>query len=475
MKKYLATLKHGLVLLPMLFLATSLALTGCGGGSDSYDQPAVALSNAPLEGHATNVVIEPATLKGWMDAGLVNAADSFDGKVVILDYNSGDTALRIPGAFKLTFADLYATRLEGIAQTGTLVPTGAMMDAVIQKLGIDENTTIVFTTAGANQYFSMRAYFVFRYWGFPIDRLKILNGGNGAWDADNDAWGDAYALTNVAPVSVPSTYSVRNLGKLNDHLRMSIGEMITQVVPALEAGTMFHLDALGEAHAEGTGSTTDLIDSTKYVVLEGRIYGSSPLSQGTLFDSAKQNRFKSAADIRTLYEKAGWTGLPTTVACRAGVSCNTLYVGLEAILGAPVYTYDGSWGQWGMYSNSTANDGKIPTTLTGERARWATDQYTISGDVTYDTNGYVNTSSLLSGNPPVYNLGRTLPVSGTATVLSATNIADLLLDNNALYNTNGPADPAANQVENADREYIETPPAGGSAPGSTSGGGGGGC
>jgi 3-mercaptopyruvate sulfurtransferase SseA len=422
-------------------------------------------------------VIEPTTLKEWMDAGLVNAEDSFDGKVVILDYASADTAGRIPGAFKVATAELAATRLEGIAQTGTLVPTGAMMDALIQKLGIDENTTVVFTSTGANQYLSMRPYFIFRYWGFPIERLKILNGGNGAWSADvtANAWGTEYALTSVAPVSVPSSYSVRNLGKLNDQLRMSIGEMITQVVPAIDAGTMFHLDALGEAHAEGTGSTTDLITTSQYVVFEGRIKGSSPLSQGTLFDSAKQYRFKSAADIRTLYEKAGWTGLPTTVACRAGVSCNTLYVGLESMLGAPVYTYDGSWGQWGMYSNSTANDGKIPAFADDAvRRAWATDQYTISGDITYDVDGYVNTTTLSTGNPPVYNLGRTLPVSGTDTVLTAANIADLALDNTALYGTNGPADPAANQVENADREYIETPTADGGST-STSGGGGGGC
>lgn len=464
MKRFRVNLKHGIVLLTMLFLATSLTLTGCGGGSgsDSYDTPSVRLNNAPLEGHATSVVIEPATLKEWMDAGLINAADSFDGKVVILDYNSADTAGRIPGAFKAAFAELYATRLEGIAQTGMMVPTGAMMDVIIQKLGIDENTTIVFSTTGANQYLSMRAYYVFRYWGFPIERLKILNGGNGAWSAAAAAWGPTYALTSAVPASVPSTYSVRNLGKLNDDLRMSIGEMITQVVPAIQMGTMYHLDALGQAHAEGTGSTTDLIDTSKYVVFEGRINGSGALGQGTLFDAAANYRFKPAATIRGLFEAAGWTGLPTTVACRAGVSCNTLYVGLEAILGAPVYTYDGSWGQWGLYSNNATNGGKIPATLTGERARWAVDQYTLSGPLAAPV------------GVPVYNLGRTLPVGGTPTVLTLSNIATLLIDNSALYNTNGPADPAANQVENADREYMKIAPAGGGST-STSGGGGGGC
>lgn len=473
MKRFRVSLKHGIVLLTMLFLATSLTMTGCGGGgSDSYDEPRVTLNNAPLEGHATSVVIEPATLKAWMDEGLVNAADSFDGKVVIIDYGSDTTSLRIPGAFKVATAELAATRLEGIAQTGTLVPTGAMMDTLLQKLGIDENTTVVFTSPGANQYLSLRPYFIFRYWGFPIERLKVLNGGNNSWSADATAnsWGAQYALTEVQTTAAPSTYSVRNLGQLNDDLRMSIGEMITQVYPAIQAGTMYHLDALGPDHATGVSKTmtTDLLDTKKWVVFEGRIRGSGALGQGSLFDSSKQYRFKSATAIRDLFTAAGWTGLPTTVACRAGVSCNTLYVALEAILGAPVYTYDGSWGQWGLYSNSNdgagknTNGAKIPPTLTGERARWATDQYTISGPFATPT------------TTPTYNLGFTKTVNSADYVLQLTDIAALAIDNAALNDTNGPADPAANQVENADREYIATPPAGGGST-STSGGGGGGC
>jgi len=450
----------------LAFAATALLLGGCGGGGgSSYDEPTT-VTNPAIPGVATNVLIEPDTLKSWMDAGLVNAANSFGGKVVILDYGSADSALRIPGACKVSAAELNATRLEGIAETGTMVPTGAMMDAVIQRLGIDDNTTIVFTTTGANQYLTARAYFIFRYWGFPKERLKFLNGGNGNWAAvaAANAWGAQYALTDVVPAPTASTYSVRNLGTLRDDLRMSIGEMITQVVPAIQAGTMYHLDALGAAHAAGTSSTTDLIDATKYVVLEGRISGSGALSQGTLFDAADNNRFKDAATIRELFEAAGWTGLPTTVACRAGVSCNTLFVALDAILGAPVYTYDGSWGQWGLYSNSTANGGLIPAGLTGERARWAIDQYTISGPLAGPITAV-----------PVYNVGRTLPVGGVATVLTTANIAPLRISNTVLYGTNGPADARTNQIENEDREYIETPPAGSGAPGSVSGGAGGGC
>jgi 3-mercaptopyruvate sulfurtransferase SseA len=460
-------------LLAGLALTATLILGGCG--TDSYEEPkSGVISNAALPDHATNALIEPETLLEWMEAGLVNSTDSFQtGNVVILDYGSSNTYLPVPGAGRVATAELAATRLEGIAETGTMVPTGAMMDSVIQRLGIDDNTTIVFTSD--TPFYATRAYYIFRYWGFPKEKLKVLNGGNKIW---NDVINDPALMTNVKvnPTPATSNYSVRDNGILRDDLRMSIGEMITEVVPALEQGTMSHLDALGPAHAEGTGSTTDLIDPTKYVVFEGRIKGSAPLNQGDLYAASTPSRFKPAADIRVLFEKAGWQmGQPTTVACRAGVSCTTLFFALDAILNSPVYSYDGSWGQWGLYSNSVDTNGsKIPSTLTEKLALWATDQYTISGTVARDADGYVVKENLQLGNLPVYNVGRTLPVSGVSTTLTKIHIAPLRIDTTALYGTEGPADPRANQIENADRKYMTAPPAGG-APGANTGSAGGGC
>ena len=147
------------------------------------------------------------------------------------------------------------------------------------------------------------------------------------------------------------------------------------------------------------------------------------------------------------------------MACRAGVSCNTLFLALDAVLGSPVYTYDGSWGQWGLYSNDATKGGKVPADLTGQLARWATDQYTISGPLA---------APVLA---PSYNLGK--KVNATTTIAIG-NFAPSRFDTGVIYGTDGPEDPAANQVENEDREYMTTPPAGGPSD-STSGGAGGGC
>ena len=82
---------------------------------------------------------------------------------------------------------------------------------------------------------------------------------------------------------------------------------------------------------------------------------------------------------------------------------------------------------------------------------------------------------MLFRSGPVYNVGFVKTVNNADYTLSLTDIESVTINTSVLYNTNGPADPAANQIENEDREYIETPPAGSGATGPVSGGAGGGC
>ena len=339
MKKYFGFLRKGIFLLSMLLVATSLTLSGCG--SDSYDTPKTT-DNTPVVGAATNVLIEPATLKGWIDQGLVNADSGFSNRVVILEYgSSGD---RIPGAGRVGTNDLRGTRLDGLAPAGSLVATGEQIDAVIQKLGIDDKTTIVFVTSGS-MYLETRAYWTFRYWGFSKDRLKVLDGGYKAWQAAG------YELTADEPTLTPSTYSVKDIGTLNGDLRVSIGDLIAKLASSAVNGTDYlTIDARGAADPSGyngTAATSSLI--TGFVVFEGHPAGGAALSQGTLFNA--DGTFKTADEIKALFEAQGWTaGMPVITYCTSGYSCTPLFFALEAILGSPVQVFDGSWSTAGQYA-----------------------------------------------------------------------------------------------------------------------------
>ena len=154
-----------------VFLAVIALLMSCS--NSGYDTPSTT---------ATPTVIAGDTVNGYVAAGKVNG-DGFD-RVVILDVTSYATysAGHIPGAIFVNSAEISATRSEGVIYAVNMVLDGSAIDALIQRTGIDKNTTVIFTGPGTskNDYMSVgRLYFNFRYWGFPKERLKVLNGLNG--------------------------------------------------------------------------------------------------------------------------------------------------------------------------------------------------------------------------------------------------------------------------------------------------------
>lgn len=367
-----------LALLLTLFVAVGLLVGGCGGGSDSYDEPRDT-NTTPVNGAATDVLVDAATVKSWIDSGLVNNEEGFDKKVVILDYAAYNdetiTSPRIPGACRVTRTELDKLRFEGVGTATPLVADGEMMDAVIQRLGIDEDTTIVFTTSGS-AYYATRAYWIFRYWGFPKDRLKLLDGGQAAFAADYPDM-----MTEEVPSPEPSTYSVRNLPELNDDLRASVSEIVTIIKGLESSDSDVVLDARGSAFYSGTRATSGLV-SSGVVVVDGHPVGGQYLSQGDLFTDGK---FKSADEIKALFEAKGWApGKKVTVYCTSGYSATPLFFALDAILDTDVQLHDGSWSQLGRYSDSAANGGDLPA-----GSVWAIDNYLDPATRTYNKYAYV--------------------------------------------------------------------------------------
>ena len=105
----------------LAFAATALLLGGCsGGGGSSYDAPDTTSSTAPVIGQTQNVLIDAATLKSWVDSGLVNNTASYE-KVVIL-HNSGYATEHIPGAQEWSRSGI--DRYDGPVLSGNMVLDG---------------------------------------------------------------------------------------------------------------------------------------------------------------------------------------------------------------------------------------------------------------------------------------------------------------------------------------------------------------
>lgn len=368
MKHSYKYLSRRLALLLMALFVCSFTLTGCGsgGGSDDYEEPA-STDTSPIDGAATDVLVDSSQLASWIQGGQVEAsASSFDRKVVIIDLNTTDdvtTYERIKGACLVNLgAELTGTRFEGVGDAAPMVATGEQIDAVIQRLGIDENTTIVFTAPGS-PYYQTRAYWTFRYWGFSTDQLKLLNGGTPAFAAEYPE-----LMTTAVPSPEPSSFSVRDLNVLNDDLRASVGELIEIVKDLPNSTENMVFDARGDKFYLGNGATSGKLGGD-VVVVDGHPEGGEYLSWSSLFEDGK---FKSAEEIRALFEaKASFSeDKKATVYCTSGYSATPLFFALEAILGVDVQLHDGSWSQFGKYSDFAEAGGELPP-----GSPWAIDRY----------------------------------------------------------------------------------------------------
>jgi 3-mercaptopyruvate sulfurtransferase SseA len=254
-----------------LLIAVPLFIQSCGSGG---------YSNPQSEIKGSSVLISPETLNGWIANGY--GTDSFGfTKIVILDVAgaTGTTSYtgsgHVQNAFLLdTAADLTTTRSDGVSDTITMVANRTMMDSLIQRTGIDENTVVVIT--GDSLLNMGAAYFNFRYWGFPKNRLRVLDRTNVAYKTAG------FTLVNtVPPAPTPSAYNVCKLTQ-NTSLRAPLSEMITLAQGGIPNSVIWDVRAPNEYNGVA-GSTTGPSGSatTGYVAFEGHVKGAVNLIHTT--------------------------------------------------------------------------------------------------------------------------------------------------------------------------------------------------
>ncbi|WP_136515278.1 selenite/tellurite reduction operon rhodanese-like protein ExtH [Geomonas edaphica] len=468
--------KSRVLLFTLLGVVAVAALSMWGCGHTSYDTPAekVVTTKTPT------ALITAADLDGWIKAGLVNKQGGYD-RVVILDVSNNETDTsnkyytvgHIPGAQLISAgsaAFMDNTRAEGpFNVTGSMVCTGATIDALIQGAGIDENTTIVITNNATNTVNVARAYTTLRYWGFPKNRLKVLQGGNAEWVTAG------YALTKSVPTITRSSFGVAQNGttKVNTDMRVSLPEMIAYVqgIVAGNADNVTLIDTVrGSSNPTATiSSTTDLLVSgNAFTPFDGAIKGSFSYGAPAMVSPANTLYFKDAETIKAdlanalgtngvaKLDAAGRDATKTFISfCRAG---NYASVGFFALDGIAYYNdpnvtvkwYDGSYGQWNLCASSdhTAVDTTGATVNAGGK---------LAVGSIWDTTSLMDNLT--------WNVGRTTVVNNVTVQRQIVNYASRVY-------TVEPSFADGNQIEAADLAYRSTvtrATSGGSA------GGGGGC
>ncbi|MDD2500036.1 MAG: selenite/tellurite reduction operon rhodanese-like protein ExtH [Geobacter sp.] len=433
MQRLLMTRRNMLFSLAGMLVTAMLALYGCGGsGSGSYTDPNDSITTTKT----ATALIEPATLKQWMDEGKVNNPDpATRDRVVIVSVGTpaNYATAHIPGSQLLDSGALNLTRLEGVTAIGTMVMDGPTIDGHIQRLGINQYTTIVIAPTGTDSAMNAsRVYFTLRYWGFPKERVKILNGGQTAWTTAAAAWPAAYAATATAPTIPASTFSVKNLYNgtttTNFNLRYSIGEMIN-LVDKINAGTI-STGATGVAIMDERGGVS--VTAHPYIANAATYNNGTTtvLDNHANYYGTVAGSFKDTATITANLANFGVTANKsmTYLYCASGMRASTAFFVLDGILGWPVTLYDGSWYQWSGYTSLA------PATNLVSPA-WQTN---------------VNTSATVLVNRTANAALYTAPRTTLATDIGAALTLDPTAK--AMYSTI--TDPRANQMLNEDKAYF---------------------
>lgn len=346
---------HSLLLLVMAACLT-FSLLGCSAETteSTVASDDVTADPSPVV-PAGSVLIDADTLNDWIVAGQLNNGGA--DEIVILDVNNADTD-HIEGAQLWNYgSSLTMTRTEGPADASTSVLDAASMNALLDTFGIDADTTIVLTSGSSQPFRISRAYFTLRYWGFPKERIKVLDGYNSAWE---DA---GYSLTTDATaVQTATGYTVADLGLYTGDVRMSLTEMITGVTSS--GGVA--VDMRGDNRSPGSANSfAGRIRGDRYIaytqLYENAAAVTDPLTSAVVVP--QDLRFLPADELEDVLAAAGIDNSQKIFTyCTSGYIATTGFLAMDGILGWDVAVYDGSWNQWGRMSDyADVSGGYLPS------------------------------------------------------------------------------------------------------------------
>ena len=270
----------------------------------------------------TNGYANPGALveTGWLQARLD------DPSVRVVEVDEDVTAYgrgHIPGAVSWDWnTDLRAAvGRDFIDQEG--------LTSLLRSAGVDAGTTVVLY-GGNNNWFAAYAYWLLRLRG--VERVALLDGGRKKWELE------ARPFTDEVPLYARGTIA------LDASVRGEIRAFRNQVLARLGHAAL--VDVRSPEEYRGEKLAPDHLPQEQ-AQAPGHIPGAAniPWSKAANQDGT----FRSADDLRALYEGAGITADREVIAyCRIGERSAHTWFALTELLGYPdVRNYDGSWTEYG--------------------------------------------------------------------------------------------------------------------------------
>ena len=355
-------------------------------------------------------------------------------------------------------SELTQVRDNGLSRIEAEIPDGPSTDAFLARYGIDvakDYVILTFEQLGSTQNSIVqsvgRAWLLLRYWGFPKERLGILNGSVN-WNSANQALPTAESRT--ATLSNDGTSSVRDLRVDHTAYVITLSQLLgilKQEQGARPLAQVNLVDARGGAEALGLlkATSTGKTDCTSYTgtgsgarcspPFEGRLKGASSVPWPQFLDTAANGfRFFAKAAVKQTFDTlSGYTtGQLTIQYCRTNMRSTVTGIVANVILGYPTRFYDTSFIEWSHLSYG-------PTPLTRVLAAdstYRTDLATLTEHA--DVSGYTPGGSIdgitINGwvNGPNYNADA--DISPTPPLVTPTaRTTNLSVDTDRAYKVDG--------------------------------------
>jgi thiosulfate/3-mercaptopyruvate sulfurtransferase len=201
---------------------------------------------------------------------------------------------------------------------------------LLAAAGVGSDTTVVLY-GGNNNWFAAYAYWLLKLRGF--DDVKLLNGGRKKWELESRE------LVQDVP-----TYPTSDHVLLGDE-RPEVRALRDEVIGKVGSSTGF-VDVRSPEEYRGEKLAPDHLPQEQSQV-PGHIAGAANIPWVKAAND--DGTFKSADELRALYEAEGITGDREVIAyCRIGERSSHTWFALQELLGYPkVKNYDGSWTEYG--------------------------------------------------------------------------------------------------------------------------------